>query len=85
MCPRGPSRGLTESNPLRWARLQSAVLTSRKPIAALAGHQVRRRDTILQLESFKEETVIFEGTAEEAARAFPTTSNVAASSAAGGR
>ena len=33
----------------------------------------------MHLDSFKEDTVIFEGTAEEAARAFPATSNVAAS------
>jgi len=33
----------------------------------------------LQLEGFEKEAIIFEGTAEEAARAFPATSNVAAS------
>jgi aspartate dehydrogenase len=33
----------------------------------------------LPLDSYREDTVIFEGLAEEAARAFPATSNVAAS------
>ena len=35
-------------------------------------------DRNLDLKNLKEETLIFEGTAEEATRAFPTTSNVAA-------
>jgi aspartate dehydrogenase len=58
--------------------LQSAVLTSRKPIAALRGTKYVV-DNNIPLDTFHEATVIFEGTAEEAARAFPTTSNVAAS------
>ena len=59
-------------------RIEFAQLTSRKPIAALQGSKyVVERG--LQLDGFKEEAVIFEGTAEEAARAFPATSNVAAS------
>jgi len=59
-------------------RLNSAMLTSRKPVAALKGTKYVV-DKNLPVETFKEETVIFEGSAEEAARAFPTTSNVAAS------
>ena len=55
-----------------------AQLTSRKPIAALQGSKYVV-DRGLDLDGFKEEAVIFEGTAEEAARAFPATSNVAAS------
>jgi aspartate dehydrogenase len=55
-----------------------AQLTSRKPIAALKGSKyVAERN--LTLDSIEEDTVIFEGFAEEAARAFPATSNVAAS------
>ena len=36
-------------------------------------------DRGIQLDDLKEDTIIFEGPAEEAARAFPQTSNVAAS------
>ena len=53
-------------------------LTSRKPVAALKGSKYVV-DRNLPLDTFKEDTVIFEGLAEEAARAFPATSNVAAS------
>ena len=54
------------------------MLTSRKPIAALRGTKYVVEHNV-HLDNLTEETVIFEGTAEEAARAFPTTSNVAAS------
>jgi aspartate dehydrogenase len=59
-------------------RIDSAVLTSRKPVGALKGTTYVVEHGI-DLDSLKEETAIFEGTAEEAARAFPTTANVAAS------
>ena len=55
------------------------MLTSRKPVAALRGTQLFVEHGLAARRSCQEETVIFEGTAEEAARAFPTTSNVAAS------
>jgi aspartate dehydrogenase len=55
---------------------ESAMLTSRKPVAALKESKyVMERD--LPLDSYREDTVIFEGLAEEAGRAFPATSNVA--------
>ena len=55
-----------------------AQLTSRKPVAALRGSKYVV-DRGIDLDGFTEDAVIFEGTAEEAARAFPATSNVAAS------
>lgn len=76
--PSGAIAGLDGIKSASIGRIEMAQLTSRKPIAALQGSKYVV-DRGLQLEGFKEEAVIFEGTAEEAARAFPTTSNVAAS------
>jgi aspartate dehydrogenase len=76
--PSGAIAGLDGIKSASIGRIELAQLTSRKPIAALQGSKyVVERG--LQLEGFKEEAVIFEGSAEEAARAFPATSNVAAS------
>ncbi|HEX4001888.1 MAG TPA: aspartate dehydrogenase [Candidatus Acidoferrales bacterium] len=76
--PSGAIAGLDGIKSASIGRIESAVLTSRKPVAALKGSKyVVDRD--LPLETYKEDTVIFEGLAEEAARAFPATSNVAAS------
>jgi aspartate dehydrogenase len=76
--PSGAIAGLDGIKSASIGRIELAQLTSRKPIAALQGSKyVVERG--LQLDGFKEEAVIFEGSAEEAARAFPATSNVAAS------
>lgn len=76
--PSGAIAGLDGIKSASIGKLESAVLTSRKPVAALKGTKfVVERG--IAVESFKSETAIFEGTAEEAAKAFPTTSNVAAS------
>ncbi|MDE3170943.1 MAG: DUF108 domain-containing protein [Acidobacteriota bacterium] len=76
--PSGAIAGLDGIKSASIGKLESAVLTSRKPVAALRGTKfVVERG--IAVESFKTETAIFEGTAEEAAKAFPTTSNVAAS------
>jgi aspartate dehydrogenase len=76
--PSGAIAGLDGIKSASIGRIESALLTSRKPVAALRGSKyVVDRD--LPLDTFKEDTVIFEGLAEEAARAFPATSNVAAS------
>ncbi len=76
--PSGAIAGLDGIKAASMGYVHSAFLTSRKPIAALRGAKYVV-DRNIQLESLSEETVIFEGTAEEAACAFPTTSNVAAS------
>jgi len=76
--PAGAIAGLDGIKSAAMGRIESATLTSRKPVTALAGSQyVESRG--LRLGEFKDETVIFEGSAEEAARSFPATSNVAAS------
>ena len=76
--PSGAIAGLDGIKSACMGSVQSAMLTSRKPIAALRGTKYVLEQN-LQLDDLTEETVIFEGTAEQAARAFPTTSNVAAS------
>jgi aspartate dehydrogenase len=76
--PAGAIAGLDGIKSAAMGRIESATLTSRKPVAALEGSAyILSRG--LRLGELKDETVIFEGSAEEAARAFPATSNVAAS------
>jgi aspartate dehydrogenase len=76
--PSGAIAGLDGIKSASIGRIESVSLTSRKPVAALKGSKyVVERN--LPLEGFTEDTLIFEGLAEEAARAFPATSNVAAS------
>ncbi|MGC2421212.1 MAG: aspartate dehydrogenase [Candidatus Acidiferrales bacterium] len=76
--PSGAIAGLDGIKSAAMGRIESATLTSRKPVAALEGSAyVESRG--LRLGELKAETTIFEGSAEEAARAFPATSNVAAS------
>jgi aspartate dehydrogenase len=76
--PSGAIAGLDGIKSASIGRIESAMLTSRKPVAALRGSKYVV-DRQLALDSFKQDTVIFEGLAEEAAHAFPATSNVAAS------
>jgi aspartate dehydrogenase len=76
--PSGAIAGLDGIKSASIGRIESAVLTSFKPVAALKGSKYVV-DHNLPLDSYKEDTVIFEGLAEEAAHAFPATSNVAAS------
>jgi aspartate dehydrogenase len=76
--PSGAIGGLDAARAAAAGRIDAALLTSRKPIAALKGAlYVRERG--IDLDRLTQETVIFEGDAEQAARAFPATSNVAAS------
>jgi aspartate dehydrogenase len=76
--PSGAVAGLDGIKSASIGRIESVLLTSRKPVAALKGSKyVIERE--LPLDTLLEDTVIFEGLAEEAARAFPATSNVAAS------
>ena len=76
--PSGAIAGLDGLRAAAMGRLSLVILTSRKPVAALRGakYLTERR---IDLERLKEETVLFEGPPEDACRAFPTTSNVAAS------
>ncbi len=76
--PSGAIAGLDGIKSASIGSLTSAMLTSRKPVAALQGSKYVV-DRGLELDRLTKETVIFDGSAEEAARAFPATSNVAAS------
>jgi aspartate dehydrogenase len=75
--PSGAIVGLDGVKSASMGRIARVLLTSRKPVAALWGskYAIERN---LALDDLKEDTVIFEGIAEEAARAFPATANVAA-------
>ncbi|MBI4971746.1 MAG: DUF108 domain-containing protein [Candidatus Omnitrophica bacterium] len=57
--------------------LQSVTLTTRKPVQGLQGAPILKEKGI-DLASIKSETVLFEGTAREAVKAFPQNVNVAA-------
>jgi aspartate dehydrogenase len=76
--PSGAIAGLDGIKSASVGRIESAELTSRKPVKALAGSKYVL-DHGIQLEGLEQDTVIFDGSAEDAARAFPATSNVAAS------
>jgi aspartate dehydrogenase len=75
--PSGAIAGLDGLKAAGRGQLRSVTLTSRKPIAALRGgkYVVERG---INLDGFTESTVIFSGSPEDACRAFPATSNVAA-------
>jgi aspartate dehydrogenase len=75
--PSGAIAGLDGLKAAARGRLDSVTLTSRKPIAALRGgkYVVERG---INLDALNEDTIIFFGSPEEACRAFPATSNVAA-------
>ena len=76
--PSGAIAGLDGIKSASIGKIERAQLTSRKPVAALRGSKYVAECGI-DLDGLTEDAVIFEGTAEEAARAFPATSNVAAS------
>ena len=76
--PSGAIAGIDGIKSASIGRIEAVELTSRKPVAALRGSQYGV-DRGIRLDGLKDDTIIFEGPAEEAARAFPATSNVAAS------
>jgi aspartate dehydrogenase len=76
--PSGAIAGLDGVKSASMGRIARVLLTSRKPVAALRGSRYAMERN-LALDSLEEDTLIFEGLAEDAARAFPTTANVAAS------
>jgi aspartate dehydrogenase len=76
--PSGAIAGLDGIKSARMGRLDSVSLTSRKPVSALRGSKyVAERG--IDLDSLIDDSVLFEGSPEEACKNFPTTSNVAAS------
>ncbi len=76
--PSGAIAGLDGLKAACRGRLDLVTLTSRKPVSALRGAKYVLENRI-DLDALKAETVIFEGSPEQACRAFPATSNVAAS------
>jgi aspartate dehydrogenase len=76
--PSGAIAGLDGLKAACRGRVDLVTLTSRKPVNALRGTKYVRENHI-DVDALKSETIIFEGPPEEACRAFPTTSNVAAS------
>ncbi|RME46933.1 MAG: aspartate dehydrogenase [Deltaproteobacteria bacterium] len=75
--PSGAIAGLDGLESALRGKVTTVRLVSRKPVRALRGspYVVNRK---IRLEELTEETVIFEGSAREACRAFPATANVAA-------
>ncbi len=75
--PSGAIAGLDGLKAACRGLLRTVTLTSRKPIAALRGGKYVV-DSGIDLDALTESTVIFSGSPEDACRAFPATSNVAA-------
>jgi aspartate dehydrogenase len=76
--PSGAIAGLDGLKAACRGRVDLVTLISRKPVNALRGTKYVLEKNI-DVDALKSETIIFEGPPEEACRAFPTTSNVAAS------
>jgi aspartate dehydrogenase len=75
--PSGAILGIDGVKAAMLGEIEEAVLTTRKPPAALA-YSAYLRERGLSLAMLKEPLVVFEGTAREAVRAFPESVNVAA-------
>lgn len=75
--PSGALCGLDAVNAAYMGRISKAVLTTRKPPKGLEGAPYLKEKNI-DLNNIREETVIFEGTAQEAIRGFPKNVNVCA-------
>ncbi len=75
--PSGALAGLDGVKSAAAGRIDSVTLTTRKPPAGLRGAPYLAREDI-NLDSLREEKVVFEGTAEEAVKGFPRNINVAA-------
>ena len=75
--PSGAICGLDGLKAAMMANVRSATLTTRKPPKSLAGAPYIVENKI-DLDSIKNETVIFEGTAVDAVKGFPQNINVAA-------
>jgi len=81
--PSGAVAGLDALKALRLGRLEAVTLTTRKPPQALRGtpYLLRRR---INVDTLRRETVLFDGKALDAVRAFPQNINVAATVALAG-
>jgi aspartate dehydrogenase len=77
LLPSGAIAGLDGVRGAAIGRIDSVTITTRKPPRGLAGapYVVERN---LNLETLSQETLIFEGTAREACRGFPSNVNVSA-------
>lgn len=75
--PSGAIAGLDGLNAAREKEIESVILTTTKHPTALAGASCHLEEKI-NLEEIKKPTLIFEGTAREAVRAFPKNINVSA-------
>lgn len=75
--PSGALCGLDGVKSAMMANVRSVTLTTRKPPAGLKGAPYIIENNI-DLNAIKKETVIFEGTAEEAVKGFPKNVNVSA-------
>ena len=81
--PSGALAGIDALLAANEGRLRRVSLTTRKPVEGLKGAPYFRRKKI-RLAAIKEPTIVFEGTAAEAVRAFPKNVNVAATLALAG-
>jgi len=75
--PSGAICGLDGVKSAMMANVKSVTLITRKPLAGLKGAPYIAEHNI-DLDAVKKETVIFEGTAEEAVKGFPKNVNVSA-------
>jgi aspartate dehydrogenase len=75
--PSGAVLGLDGLRAARLSSIEEAVLTTRKPVAGLRGAPYIMKNKI-NLDSIKNEELIFEGSASEAIKAFPKNINVSA-------
>jgi aspartate dehydrogenase len=75
--PSGAISGVDALKSARAGRVDSVTITTKKPPKGLAGAPYIKEKGI-DVNSFKSDTVIFEGNAEEAVKGFPANVNVAA-------
>jgi len=75
--PSGAIAGIDALSAARQDGIQEVTLTTRKPLRGLEGAPILKEKGI-NLDEIKKETVLFEGSAREAVKAFPQNVNVAA-------